>query len=150
MTPVQPLRSDRDAGAGGILGITILLLLVAAGLTGGVLVSTLHAVPVSGPQIRQGDLVGARCPADLAVAEGQGADPCRRLEVVNTGQREGTAMCILINDNRGADLRFADNLSFHHSITLGPGQTGHLMTFMDGTPSQHDSMVASCGVPPPS
>jgi hypothetical protein len=125
-------------------------ILLAAGLTAGVLVSTLHAMPVPSPNIEGGDLLMVRCPSDVAALAPEGESrACRQLEIVNTGQGEGTAMCVLINDDRGADARYADNQSFHHTIALGAGQTGDLLITVDGPQAKHDAMEASCGIPPP-
>jgi hypothetical protein len=140
---------DREAGAAGLLGVAVLGLLVVTGLAGSVLVSTMHARAVPGPQIQEGRLLAFSCPADVIAGAPEGqVRSCRRLEVVNTGQGEGTAMCVLINDTRGATARFADNQSFHHALDLAPGQTGNLLVTVDGTPAKHDAMEASCGIPP--
>jgi hypothetical protein len=150
MGPGARTFHDREAGAAGLLGVAVLGLLVATGLAGSVLVSTMHARAVPGPQIQEGRLLAFPCTADVAAGAPEGESrSCRRLDVVNTGTAEGTAMCVLINDTRGATARFADSQSFHHALDLAPGQTGNLLVTVDGTPSKHDAMEASCGIPPP-
>jgi hypothetical protein len=119
-----------------------------AGLAGGVLVSTIHAPPVAQPQIQAGRLLQFDCPSDIPEAFSEGPRSCRRLEVVNTGNGEGTAMCVLVNDHRGAIARFPDTQGFHHAITLGSGQTGSLLVAVEGEQAKHDAMMGSCGIPP--
>jgi hypothetical protein len=140
--------TGREAGAAGLLGVAVLGMLLVAGLAGGVLVSTVHAPPVRSAQIEEDTLEPLDCPTEVAAAASEGPRSCRRLEVVNTGQAEGTAMCVLVNDAGGATARFADNRTFHHVITVGAGETGNLLVTVDGEQSKHDEMIASCGVPP--
>ena len=126
-------RLDRRSDAGNSLVGTLLALgLLVAMVTGGIalMVST-QSQAVSAAEIRIGPVAFQPCPTRITKASADGTVRCAGLPVLNSGQAQGLAHCMLFDGTSGTAV-FDTNGTHVGSIELAPGQTDELLVRIEG------------------
>jgi len=129
--PRPPL--DRRSFAGNSLVGTLLALgLLVAMVTGGVaLVVSTESRTVAAAEIRIGPIAPRPCPKSSPHAADDPTVHCAGLPVLNSGEAQGLAHCILYDGTSGTAV--FDNGTHVGSIELAPGQTDELLVRIEGT-----------------
>jgi hypothetical protein len=142
-------RLDRSSAAGNSLVGTLLALgLLLAMVTGGIalMVSTEgRTEPVA--EIRLGPIAFEPCPAMVTQASADATTlRCAGVPVLNTGQAQGLARCMLFDGARGS-ATFDTNGTHVGSIEVAPGTTEELLVRIEG--EQNPTLpVAECSSVP--
>jgi hypothetical protein len=129
--PRLPIDRRSDAGnslVGTLLALGLLLAMVAGGIA--LMVST-ESQTVAAAEIRIGPIATRPCPDRITKASPDGTVHCAGLPVLNSGQAQGLAHCMLFDGTSGTAV-FDTNGTHVGSIELAPGQTDELLVRIEG------------------